>query len=190
MAGHRQANEAKATGLQRYRCSIVEGLVIGAVMISIRTFPSSLSYGVNQGHRHLLGCNVEWGQDLLTLHRWIDATPRSEPVYVFVDGLYDPQDLGLKCVILRNPDVLLELGHGNALPNGWYAIGINELMKRRLFDGAGRSPDVHPNGNDFLSHVLHGTVPIGKLGSTIYLYHVSNTGLRCLHIDTRSGAPL
>jgi hypothetical protein len=64
-------------------------------------FPHSLSYfneaigGPLHGVEHLLGSNVDWGQDLRYLARWMQATPQRR-VNLAYFGLFNPADVGFE----------------------------------------------------------------------------------------------
>lgn len=70
---------------------------------SLWIFPHSLSYfnecagGPLNGARHLLGSNLDWGQDLKYLHHWILKEDRRSVLYLAYYGLFNPYDVGVKC---------------------------------------------------------------------------------------------
>lgn len=63
--------------------------------------PHYLSYanvlvgGTDRGHRHLLGSNYDWGQDLLRLKRWIDEHPDARPMVFACYNAIEPWEIGL-----------------------------------------------------------------------------------------------
>ena len=91
---------------------------------SLYYYPHSLSYfnelvgGPKNGHYHLGNSNIDWGQDLLYLKRWLDKHPEVKLngllydmplVDVALAGITDPK---------KNPIVPEE---------GWYAISVNQI---------------------------------------------------------------
>ena len=92
---------------------------------SIRVCPVSLTYfnelagGPQNGYRHLLGSNLDWGQSLIALKKWNDARTDHNPLYVSYSGLVNPVDVGIDC--RRVPAAESEL------QPGWYAISLNHL---------------------------------------------------------------
>jgi len=69
---------------------------------SLRHYPHSLAYfneavgGPRRGHEHLLDSNIDWGQDLLLLKRWLDRHPHVQPIAVahqFPDWMLDAADI-------------------------------------------------------------------------------------------------
>ena len=116
------------------RRRIVTGLAglcaLGAFGSSLEEYPHSLSYfnslvgGSASGPRHLLGSNVDWGQDLFLLKDWTECHPECRPLTVVYWGpiashLIGGWDDGIT--------------HSRMLPstneNGphWYAVSINTL---------------------------------------------------------------
>lgn len=92
---------------------------------SLRFCPVSLVYfnelagGPANGHKHLLGSNLDWGQSLIALNRWDEQRQDGLPLYVSYSGLFDPADVGIAC----SP---LPLADGLPAP-GWYALSVNRL---------------------------------------------------------------
>lgn len=111
---------------------------------SLYYYPHSLSYfnelvgGPNNGYRHLLHSNVDWGQDLLLFRDWLKQHPEVRPIglaYSLPKHILDPVDVGIEYTLpppgpdstaSRNTPTAMELG---PLP-GWYAIFVGELRAR------------------------------------------------------------
>jgi hypothetical protein len=76
------------TGTRRSMAAMVVAALIWSVCSSLWAYPHSLSYfnelagGPKKGGEHLLGSNIDWGQDLLYLKDWLDKHPE-----VTLDGL-------------------------------------------------------------------------------------------------------
>jgi hypothetical protein len=72
-------------------------LLLWSIVSSCWTFPHSLSYfseavgGPLNGSKHLLGSNVDWGQDLL----YVKSASRELDVRVACLAMFDPRDVGL-----------------------------------------------------------------------------------------------
>ena len=85
-------------------CSFQRLLLVGAIVwvgaSSIWIYPHSLSYfneavgGPLGGGKHLLGSNIDWGQDLLYFKRWQEATIKPSVLCSFTS--YEPSDLGIE----------------------------------------------------------------------------------------------
>jgi hypothetical protein len=118
---------------------------------SLAVFPHSLSYfnevvgSPASGHRYLLGSNLEWGQDVLLLKKWIDKHPECQPIFVAQASYYDIGIAGIKS------DATLK----NLKTSGWYVIGVNNLYKNK--------EEYHC----FLNHK-----PIAKIGYSMYIYQI------------------
>ena len=76
--------------------------LVWSVTSSLWIYPHSLSYfnelvgGPRGGHAYLDNSNIDWGQDLLYLKRWLDRHPEAQPLGVAYDVPYvDPRILGI-----------------------------------------------------------------------------------------------
>ncbi|TVS12524.1 MAG: hypothetical protein EA424_22515 [Planctomycetaceae bacterium] len=136
---------------------------------SLRHYPHSLSYfnelvgGPRYGHDHLLDSNIDWGQDLLLLKRWVDRHPEARPLgvaYSLPGWIIDMDDMGIPAVpVPRGP-----LPDGTAPPSpeetgplpGWYAIFVRELRER----------------HGWYAYFRH-FEPVAMVGYTVYIYHIT-----------------
>jgi hypothetical protein len=150
-------------------------LLAWSVASSLAIYPHSLSYfnelagGPEGGHRHLLGSDLDWGQDLLYLKNWSDQRPDARPLFVGCVAMYGPKDLGIDCVDAHLPD-LSGVGDSHSLLRGWYAISINELCRwRAMSEGAYFCRDYEPPRP---LHDLAHMQPVARIGYTIYIFHV------------------
>jgi len=122
------------------RSGIRNRAVIGAarlglamhVVASLWTYPHSLAYfnvlagGPRGGHAHLLDGNLDWGQDLLYLERWIADHPEAKPLHIGYWGFLPRKSLG---VTMSDFEIQALNGESvsKSLPPGWYAISVNNL---------------------------------------------------------------
>ncbi len=126
------------------------------VVSSLSVYPHTLSYfnefvgGPRNGHRHLLNSNIDWGQDLLYLKKWIDENPDARPIYLAYFGTWQ-----MKPIVERWPVELLNRSETVLLP-GWYAVSLNELYGKR----------------DEL-RFLRSMKPIHRAGYSILIFYVS-----------------
>ena len=136
---------------------------------SLRHYPHSLSYfnelvgGPRYGHDHLLDSNIDWGQDLLLLKRWVNRHPEARPLgvaYSLPSAIIDMAEVGIPAVpVPRGP---LPDGTARLLPEetgplpGWYAIFVRELRERQ----------------GWYAYFRH-FEPAAMVGYTVYIYHIS-----------------
>lgn len=84
------------------RRSPVSGVIVIATLAwtigaAVWAVPHSLAYfnelagGARHGHHHLLGSNLDWGQDLIRLREWLDQNPHIGPIALDCDSSYDPR---------------------------------------------------------------------------------------------------
>jgi Dolichyl-phosphate-mannose-protein mannosyltransferase len=76
-------------------CVLGGGLLVWSVSSSLSVFPHSMSYfnelagGPDNGHRHLIDSNIDWGQDLWFLKEWIDKHPEARPLFIAYHNYID-----------------------------------------------------------------------------------------------------
>jgi len=163
---------ALSVGRGDWRVTAVVLLSIGwGALSSLSIYPHSLGYfnevagGPQCGHRHLLGSNVDWGQDLLYFKSWLEAHPEASPLRM----------------TLYNEPVVTALA-GIAVPNllpeptpGWHAISVNNL---HLQDGR-------------YAYFLK-TTPVAMAGYSIFIYQLSSEDCLSIKADSeghRHGRP-
>jgi hypothetical protein len=161
-----QAAEARARG--RVVPALVAGAAAWSVASSLLVYPHSLSYfnelagGPTNGHAHLVDSNIDWGQDLFYLKRWLDQHPEARPIGVFCNGFIPPAFAGIECeevprwVGSRGKEASAEDGNGAGPRPGWYAVSVHWL----------RDP------NQGYGYFL-GFRPVAMAGYSIYIYHLS-----------------
>jgi hypothetical protein len=134
--------------------------LLWSVASSLSIYPHSLSYfnelagGPTRGHEHLLDSNIDWGQDLCDLKRWVDEHPESRPMRVAYFGMFDPRVLDPG--FTRPPEVPTP---------GWFAVSVNTLHGYRL-GGLQREPDE-------TFGYFRQFEPIARAGYSILIYHIT-----------------
>jgi len=145
---------ARAVELKHWKIASVAGAaLLWSVGSSLYYYPHSLSYfnelvgGPKGGHYHLGSSNIDWGQDLLYLKRWLDEHPEAQPLHLAFDCWYDPKLAGVE-YIGRPP--------ANSPEPGWHAVSVNQIHNRS------------GEYEYFLQFE-----PVGMAGYSIYIYHVT-----------------
>ena len=148
--------------LRRWR--LASALALGCSVAScMAAYPHMLPYfnelagGPLRGSEHLLGSNVEWGQDYLLLKKWSEEHPEARPMFVGGEHFYDPADIGIDATDLAKLPSTTQYGPAT----GWYALGINEIIRRRLLD---------INPNDTVQKVMSDGRPVCRIGCSLYIY--------------------
>ncbi|MDR1384892.1 MAG: glycosyltransferase family 39 protein [Planctomycetaceae bacterium] len=130
---------------------------------SLAVFPHSLSYfneaagGSISGRRYLLGSNLEWGQDILLLKKWIDNHPECHPIFVSQSSYFDIGIAGIQSE--KIPD--------DITTPGWYAVGVN---------------DIHDREKKYRYFLRF--EPVGMIGYSIYIYHMAPDATNKLRGET------
>ena len=147
--------------------------VLWTVASSLSVYPYSLSYfnelagGPKGGHAHLLDSNIDWGQDLFSLKRWIDAHPEASSIRIASFGFCNPSDVGIDAETppsgpIDSDDLQVppasEIG---PLP-GWYAVSVNHIRGYRHFDF---------NKPTYVYFCRFR--PVAMAGYSIYIYHIT-----------------
>jgi len=139
-------------------------LVGFSVVSSVMVCPHSLSYfnelvgGPRNGQRYLICSNIDWGQDLTNLQRWMAKHPEAKPLHLEYFGGIDPSNVGIECLSVSGrltKEMQIEL------EPGWYAISVDRLV--RSTDPTMRRPTI--------SAFLHMPV-IGHAGWSINIYYL------------------
>jgi hypothetical protein len=143
--------------------------VVWSVTSSLWIYPHSLSYfnelvgGPRRGYFHLDYSNIDWGQDLLYLKRWLEDHPEAKPLGLAysVERFVNPQIVGIDCT---SPPAGPEY-EGRDVPKtpeklgpqpGWYAVSVN-----RLIDGQRQYA--------YFQHFE----PTARVGYSILVYHIT-----------------
>jgi 4-amino-4-deoxy-L-arabinose transferase-like glycosyltransferase len=154
----------------------ITGLV-WSISSSLLVYPSCLSYfnelvgGPLGGPEHLLHSNVDWGQDLLNLKKWMDHNPEAKPMNLIYFGCFDPKLVGIDYVV---PEQLLMPEAGplpiSTVQPGWYAISANFVrgFPYVLYKGDGTKGWLQ---QDTLA-AFRGLKPLATAGYSLYIYHV------------------
>jgi hypothetical protein len=198
-----------ATGWRSPRSGpLVAGLVAcGSLAACGAGFPHYLAFfnglvSRRAAHRHLVDSNLDWGQDLPGLARWLAGRPPGDdrPVYLAYFGNGSPARLGIEAVPLGLPEPA-------ALRPGWYAVSASVLEGvyrarpwtaalegeyrglvagyRRLRDSRPGDPAFPPNLGRRLGHLqylrllghLRDREPEADIGGSILLFAVTAADL-------------
>ena len=112
------------------------------------------------GPRHLLDANIDWGQDLLELKRFVDRHPDVSPIQLAYFGYADPKLAGFPF----EPVSQIEDRHGRSvLKPGWYAISVNHLVGYRHYE---HDKPIYTHFQRF--------VPEHMAGYSIYIYQITS----------------
>ncbi len=141
-----------------------------SVASSLWIYPHNLSYfneavgGPMRGHAHLLGSNIDWGQDLVYLKLWLERhaeVRRIALAYSLPRWLLDPRDVGIDYSLPpAGPKTQAgdwPVAEGEAGPlSGWFAISVARLRDR---------------DNQYAYFLRF--KPVATAGYSIYVYHIT-----------------
>jgi len=111
---------------------------------------AAFTAGPRHGPRHLLGSNIDWGQDLFLLKKWLDKHPHARLDGLACWGSYPAALAGIP----ETPMPPTNLDDGPKA--GWYALSVNYL-----YDRTGQ-----------YRYFLHFR-PAAMAGYSIYIYHLT-----------------
>ena len=116
-----------------------------------------LAGGSRGGPEHLLDSNVDWGQDLLHLARWLERHPEARPLSLSYYGFVDPRLAGIEAVLTP------------ARPSpGWHAVSVNFLHGLPFW-----APDLHGGYVNFDPRRvawLRDEQPVARIGTSILVF--------------------
>lgn len=120
---------------------------------------NELAGGPRNGYEHLVDSNLDWGQDLPALERWLEANHVTEPVTLVYFGDADPRFRGIRH---RNMGIFAYEPQ-DALPieTKYVAISVNEYVG--VLEKATRSA---------WRERLRGAVLVGRAGYSILIYRL------------------
>ena len=150
---------------------LIISALLATIISTLRVYPHQLAYfnelagGPSNGHRHLLGSNLDWGQGLLEFRDWFKNHPDRRPVHLAYYGFFDPADIGL-----GETERIVQGPVPRPLPPGWYAISTNYVHGLGWFayDGAeGRT-----RYDESLMRTFAQTRPVTSFGYAIQLFYL------------------
>ena len=186
---------ARALTLRSWRVAAAVGACLTwTVFSSLSIYPHSLSYfdelagGPKGGHDWLLDSNIDWGQDLLYLKRWLDAQPNAGTLHLAYFGFVDPRLAGIEFQLPPSATELATRGADRGTANrrvlkpGWYAISVNLLhgYSIAISDGHGALTLASPSDYTYFQRFT----PVAMAGYSIYIYHLDQHD-----IDDLRGGP-
>jgi hypothetical protein len=154
---------------------VVGGLTSYAIISSAIVYPHSLAYfnelvgGPENGANHLLNSNIDWGQDLYLLKKWVDEHPEVTDLKLAYFGYFDPAFAGPN---YRSPDCSDVDGTGRSatVRPGWYAISVTFIKGLPYFTYKGDGTKVQ---------LAHGALlafdkkdPVWRAGQSIYVFKI------------------
>ena len=138
-----------------------------AVISSMMVFHHSLSYfneiagGPLHGTDHLIHSNVDWGQDLVYLKRWVKDNPSPQSLYVSYFGGCSPSDIGINSRPFPGSSDIAGVSGVQSLPSGIYAISVENLMRA-----------TEPGSEDWLLASFLKREPIAHVGWSIRVFQL------------------
>jgi hypothetical protein len=149
---------------------------------SLWIFPHGLSYfnesigGPLNGPKHLLGSNVDWGQDLRYLKWWWESNANSAAThsyYLAYFGIYSPADVGLKGMshwpdnFSKLREYIANVAAERTSPDA-YVLSVNLLYGLRHGARSGE-PDTTDISDDVLSY-FRPKLPVHRIGYSICVF--------------------
>jgi hypothetical protein len=116
---------------------------------SLTIYPHSLSYfnesigGPRNGPKHLLGSNVDWGQDIQFLKSLDLPASTQSPVYIAYYGSVEPSSVGLanyrRSKFGTSKAGLANASDINVIQGGTYVVSVNFIygMRGIVYGGGG-----------------------------------------------------
>lgn len=140
-------------GWFRGRCWGAAACLAASAVSVLWYYPHTLAYfnelagGPAAGPRHLLGAEVDFGQDRKFLLRWLAANPHARPFYTNMLLLGVADEPWARDVH--------EMPQG-PLPEGWYGVSVNDVYGQ---------PPPYPE--------LRLARKVGRIGYSIYIYQLA-----------------
>jgi hypothetical protein len=162
---------------QRKTAAFVAAAIGWNVISGLAVYPHDLSYfnelagGPKRGHAHLINSNIDWGQDLLYLKRWLNEHPEARPLKLAYYGPVDPRLAGIEFSLPPTESERCRSGASGRLPSGWYAVSVT-FLRGRPFPAPNGRGGRKGIGRDDYGYFLKEFQPVAMAGYSIYIYHV------------------
>lgn len=147
-----------------------------------RAYPHLMSYfneaagGPEHGADHLLDSNMDWGQDLLALKRWLDDHPEARPLGLAYFNVLDPRIVGIAYELpppgpngLFRDDRRYQARFGPR--PGFFAVSVAYLRGTSFDAPDGRGGRRRIARDDFA--YFRRFRPVARAGYSIEIYHIS-----------------
>jgi hypothetical protein len=187
LAAARGAKTVAAIGAAALAWSVVSSLLV---------YPHNLSYfnelvgGPTHGGEHLVDSNLDWGQDLLELRRWLAEHPEARSLGLVYFGGFDPVAAGLEFTLPPPGPVTGSdrVGPGAVTLGprpGWFAVSETILRGYGfgVFDGKGGRIWLEGPGYAYFQHFR----PVARAGYSIVIYSI--TAEEANRVRTELGLP-
>jgi len=157
--------------------AITSGL-LWLVSTTLFHHPDCLAYfnefagGSRNGAKHLIHSNLDWGQGLLYLRRWMRSNPGKKPVHLAYHGFAAPTDFGIRDTLPVTAFFMPSDQPGKLqlkLAKGFYVISANLLMGYPAPARHHRTATVIPPE---VFSALRQMDPIGHLGYSLIVYEI------------------
>jgi hypothetical protein len=161
---------ARSITLRHWTVMAIGGAALAWSMgSSLWYYPHGMSYfnelagGATSGHYHLVDANIDWGQDMWYLKRWLDKHPEARPLHLAHLSFVHPRHFGIN--YKRPPEgpqpgVRYTESDGNIEQlgprPGWYAMSVHRI---------------HSNTENYLYFLRFR--PTAMAGYSIYIYHIT-----------------
>ncbi len=171
------------------RAAIVLGATAAMITSSLAVYPHSLSYfnelagGPAHGDEHLIDSNLDWGQDLFALRRWVLERRPRDRIGLAYFGSMDPRSIGIEYAAPPRRHArprIVDRGRAIEAPTlpasdtgpqpGLYAVSVNFVRGIRFALPVGSGQWRHAAFEDFT--YFQELAPFETLGTTIRLYCV------------------
>jgi hypothetical protein len=164
-------------GHRRWLSAAVAICLVGQAVSSLAAYPHSMSYfneiigGPRNGYHHLVNSSVDWGQDLLFLHEWMERHPEARPLHLAYFGRINPRFAGVDYELIADGTSFSDKPLAKAdLGPGWYAVSVTLLQGRPY-------QEIRPDGGlrDLPERALEPFLemnPVDSVGYSILIYRL------------------
>lgn len=150
-----------------------------SVASSLWVYPHSTAYfnelagGPAAGHRHLISSNIDWGQDLLNLRRWLRTHPGVQEFTLAYYGPTDPARAGIRFEALPPyfDERAAPFRRGPGPSPGWHIVSVHLLRgsPATVYNANGKRVKL---GFGWYRYFLKAK-PAAVIGHSIHVYYLS-----------------
>lgn len=149
---------------------LIATCLLGTAVSTLDVFPRQLAYfneaagGPENGWRHLLGSNLDWGQGLVELSDLMREQQDWGPIAICYEGMFDQGLIGTRAITVNDGNLGRSLSKFSHI-----AISASKLWRRRQVDGSHSL--INGIEDRICDHFKH-RLPVHRVDESILVFRV------------------
>jgi len=142
---------------ERVNKVVIALLLMWSLISSLSFYPHSQAHfneligSHRNAPKYLLGSNIDWGQNMLYLSKWLKEHSNARPFHCYYKSLYQNDQVNI-----IDGDVYFDMQPPNEPEPGWFALGVNEIYEMSK-----------------QCEYFKQFEPVNIIGYSVYIYHIT-----------------